>query len=105
MAFISVKRSSNSGGKAYLSIFNTSERAYNMEIPSLALQEFDIIDTLRQTILTGAVEIADGLCVNYNNVNIVSLFSEPHDPMKIDSFSHAAACSSEVNSPDTQDIH
>jgi len=35
---------------------------------------------------------------------IVSLFSESHDPMKIDSFSHAA-CSFEINSPDTQDIH
>jgi len=93
----------NSGGKAYLSIFNTSERAYNMEIPSIALQEFDTTDTLiGQTNLTDAAEVANGLCVNHT---IVSLFPEPLDPTKIDAFSHAAACSSEVNSPDTQDIH
>jgi len=98
----------NSGGKAYLPIFNTSERAYNMEIPSISLQEFDTTDTLRQTTLTGATEVANGLCVNHNNVNIVSLFPEPLDPMSIDAFSHAAACSTEfneVNSPDTQRSH
>jgi len=95
----------NSGGKAYLPIFNTSERAYSMEVPSIALQEFDTSDTLRQSTLTGATEVATCLRVNHNNINIVSLFPEPLDPTKIDAFSHAAACSSEVDSPDTQDIH
>jgi len=129
----------NIGGKAYLPIFNTSERAYNMEIPSITLQEFDTTDTLRtnltgatevanglcvnhnnvnitlqnfdttdilrQTNLTGATEVANGLCVNHNNVSIVSLFSEPLDPTKIDAFSHAAACSFEADSLDTQDTH
>jgi len=47
-----------------------------MEISSLALQEFDTTDTLRQTILTSAAEVANGFCVDYNNVNIVSLSSE-----------------------------
>jgi len=61
----------NIGGKAYLPIFNTSERAYKMEIPSISLQEFDTTDTLRTKNLTGAAEVANGLCVNHSNANII----------------------------------
>jgi len=93
----------NIGGKAYLPIFNTSERAYNMEIPSITLQEFDTTDTLRRTNLTGAAEVANGLRVN---IPTISLLSEPLDPTEIDASStHAATCSSKVSSPDTQDTH
>jgi len=90
----------NTGGKAYLPIFNTSERAYNMEVPSIVLQTFDTIDTL-----TSATEVATGLRVDHSNVNIASLFPEPLDPTSVDASSHAAACSFEDYSPDTQDTH
>jgi len=48
---------SNVDGKAYLPIFNTSEQACELEIPSLSLQEFDTIDTLN------AAEVVNGFRV------------------------------------------
>jgi len=86
----------NIGGKAHLPIFNTSERAYKMEIPSMTLQEFDTIDTLGPSNPMGAAEAADGRCVN---VQTVSLLSEPLDLIKTDASFQAAAYYSEVNSP------
>jgi len=52
---------SNIDGKAYLPIFNTSEQACELEIPSLSLQEFDTIDTLN------AAEVVDDFQVEFRN--------------------------------------
>lgn len=96
----------NSNGKAYLPIFNTNEQYYNMEVPSIVLQEYDTLDTL--TSLTGAAEAANGLCVSKTNASSPSQCQssrlyESHDPTNSKK-SHYSIIN-EVTPYDTQDIH
>jgi len=53
---------SNTDGKTYLPVFNTSEQYVNWKF-LLSLQEFDIIDILELMSFTDAAEMADGLRV------------------------------------------
>ena len=52
----------NSKGKAYLPIFNTTEQTHKVDIPAVVLQEFDTLDTLDES--TGVAEATTGLCVD-----------------------------------------
>lgn len=52
----------NSEGKAYLPIFNTTEQSCKVDIPAVVLQEYDTLDTLESP--TGVAKATTGLRVD-----------------------------------------
>ncbi|KMQ86395.1 reverse transcriptase [Lasius niger] len=59
----------NINGKAYLPIINATEHEYNVEIPSIELQDFDFVDTLKgSTILGDVIETRGNEMTNDNEV-------------------------------------